>query len=325
VPTPTTTPIGQQSQRPRHRYISHPSTALSAQRSLVIALLGLTLALGLASCSYAPQSDPLAAVSVNGHTISLSLYQQLSTYDTAFSAFQGQPQNWRTPAQRSSLSNSQRQLMQFIVNAELLREQMQAQHLTISKKNQQAAATAVNQAVAHDKTLMKQSPTDATIRAVVAAETPDVVAYLITYQAMLATFEQQGKVPAVSVQVILVSAQSDAQELLGQVKHGADFATLARQHSLDTATAVNGGAIKPPFYVGGLNADFDKAAFGPHPQQYIIVPVSSDYALFKLGQRSIQPLSGVTDSTGQTQQQYINNWLTDVVLPQAQVHQYVTL
>ena len=322
--TPTTTSIGQQSQRPRRTSRVRLLPRSSAHRLLAVALLALMLALGLASCAYSPQSDPLAAVSVNGHTTSLSLYQQLLTFYLANANFQGQAQNWRTPSQRSSLSSFKQQLMQLIVNDELLREQLQAQHLSVTAKNQQAAVALVNHAVAQDKALQAKSPNDATIRALVAAETPDVLTFLTNQQAMLMAFAQQGKLPAVSVQVILVSSQADAQQLLGQAQHGADFATLAHQRSLDSATAAKGGVIGAPFYVGGLNADFDRAAFGPHPQHYVIVPVQGDYALFKLGQRSVQPLSNVSDSSGQTQQQYITNWLTDIVQPQAQVHQYVT-
>ncbi|MEO7002600.1 MAG: peptidylprolyl isomerase [Ktedonobacterales bacterium] len=323
MPTMPTTPRRQRSPGSPPRRPTHLVATQSAHRLLAVALLGLTLALGLASCSAAPQSDALAAAQINGHNISLSLYQQLEAFYRANAAFQGQPPvGGSSPAQRANLREFHQQIMQFVANVELLRDQMQAQHLSVGKKNQQAAEALVNHAVAQDKLLMAQSPKDTTLRALVAAETPDVLAYLINQQAMLTTFEQQGKVPAIAAQVILVPSQADAQQLLNQAQHGADFATLARQHSLDTTRAAKGGDYGAPIYVGGLGKTFDKQVFGPHPIQYIIVPISSDYVLFKINQHSMQPLSGVSDPT--LQQQYLTNWLTNVLQPQAQVKWYVT-
>jgi PPIC-type PPIASE domain len=42
---------------------------------------------------------------------------------------------------------------------------------------------------------------------------------------------------------ILVTSQAEAQAIAGQLAAGADFATLARQHSIDTGSAVQGGEL----------------------------------------------------------------------------------
>jgi parvulin-like peptidyl-prolyl isomerase len=55
-----------------------------------------------------------------------------------------------------------------------------------------------------------------------------------------------------------------AQAVLAQLKAGADFATLAREQSNDTASAANGGEL-PFFGQGDMPPDFEKVAFEMKP------------------------------------------------------------
>ena len=78
--------------------------------------------------------------------------------------------------------------------------------------------------------------------------------------------------PQITVQHILIAAKSDAsdeekaaakakaEELIKQLKDGADFAELAKANSADTGTAAKGGQIGP-FKRSDMVAEFSTAAY----------------------------------------------------------------
>jgi len=59
---------------------------------------------------------------------------------------------------------------------------------------------------------------------------------------------------------ILLSSKEDAQKALDKLKHGADFAKLAKEVSIDPISANRGGEIGP-FTRGDLIPEFEKAVF----------------------------------------------------------------
>ena len=75
---------------------------------------------------------------------------------------------------------------------------------------------------------------------------------------------------------ILVDSEAEATDLLDQLKDGADFASLAREHSTDTATATDGGDL------GWSSADgwvepFANAVRSATPGEPVPTPVQSQY------------------------------------------------
>lgn len=65
----------------------------------------------------------------------------------------------------------------------------------------------------------------------------------------------------VSISHILVANPKDAEELMKTVRHGKNFAAAAKEHSLDAATAPNGGQV-PPFIIGEFLPSLEAAAAG---------------------------------------------------------------
>ncbi|HZG88529.1 peptidylprolyl isomerase [Paenibacillus sp.] len=59
---------------------------------------------------------------------------------------------------------------------------------------------------------------------------------------------------------ILVDSKEEAEKLLADLKGGADFAELAKEHSKDTGSAVNGGDLNY-FGKGQMVPEFEEAAF----------------------------------------------------------------
>ncbi len=93
-------------------------------------------------------------------------------------------------------------------------------------------------------------------------------------------------------------AQKIAQGLLDQLKAGADFAALAKQHSEDSGSAQNGGDLGcfPP---GRMVREFDDAVFEMQPGQTSgLVKTSFGYHIIRLASRresTVPPLAQVKE------------------------------
>lgn len=92
---------------------------------------------------------------------------------------------------------------------------------------------------------------------------------------------------------ILVPDEKKAQEVIGKLKQGADFAALAKEYSTDTTNKDQGGDL------GYVNAntnfvpEFKKAALALEPGQYTQTPVKSNYGyhVIKAGERKGESIS----------------------------------
>ncbi len=94
----------------------------------------------------------------------------------------------------------------------------------------------------------------------------------------------------VHVRHILVKTEAEARTLFQRVQQGADFASLAKQFSLDTASATNGGDLNWVFR-GQTDTAFENAAFALLPNQ-VSGPVKTDkgYHLIQLLAKEVRPL-----------------------------------
>jgi foldase protein PrsA len=73
-------------------------------------------------------------------------------------------------------------------------------------------------------------------------------------------FNEYVKREEVKASHILVEDEEQAKEILSQIKNGADFAALAKEHSIDTNSAVKGGDLDF-FTRGKMVPEFEKVAF----------------------------------------------------------------
>jgi len=89
-----------------------------------------------------------------------------------------------------------------------------------------------------------------------------------------------------------------AEELLKQLKEGADFATLAKLHSDDKGSAAKGGELGS-FPRGVMVSEFEKAAFNLHPGQLSdVVRTSFGFHIIKVEEHiepGVKPLVDVID------------------------------
>ena len=194
-------------------------------------LLFSTLALGLTACAPSAASDPVAAMRVNGTVVSLSSYQQLLTLFDASVALQGSgassPIAWQSPGDRQTLGSARTETVNFFTNTLIIKQQLDAQHITVTKADIQAATAQLDAQIAQAQTQYKSNPTSG-LKALLDAATPDAIQWLAEQQAYTVTLAEKGSVPTAKTLGILLSSKAQADALMADIKQGQDFATLAQ-------------------------------------------------------------------------------------------------
>lgn len=101
----------------------------------------------------------------------------------------------------------------------------------------------------------------------------------ITDEAIQTYFEENkaalGQTAQVEASHILTETQEQAEEVAKKLADGGNFAELAAEYSVDTATAENGGELGS-FGEGEMAAEFEKAAFAMKPDE-ISEPVETEF------------------------------------------------
>ncbi len=103
---------------------------------------------------------------------------------------------------------------------------------------------------------------------------------------------------ALDLQIIVVDSEEEAQEILGQLGNGADFAQLARERSLDEQARGNGGDLGF-FGTGEMVPEFERAAFAAAPGE-LVGPVQTTFGYHVIqvvGREYARRLSRIVVST----------------------------
>lgn len=300
------------------------SRAASSRVSAVVIALACVLGLLLAGCAPSATNDPVLAMRVNGIPITMSSYQQLLALFDASAALQGSgtsaPLAWQSPGARQTLASAKTETVSFFENTTVIKQQLDAQNITVTQKDIDAARAQLEGQIAQAAAQAKSAPTNTGLQALVDAATPDAIMLLAQQQAYTVTLADKGSAPTVQARGILVSTLKDANGIVAAVKSGQDFATLARTKSLDTASAAKGGDLGV-VYPGQFVTAFDTQVFKDlKGDGVVIVPFTNDYGVFQITGRKLSPLSAVKDA--QTQNQYLTSWVTNVLMPQAHVDLY---
>ncbi|MGH2515952.1 MAG: peptidylprolyl isomerase [Ktedonobacterales bacterium] len=284
---------------------------------LPLALAAILCVFVLAGCGTGGASDPLVAARVNGQGISLSDYQAMLGWDEASAALPSSSGQapvsavWQSPDGRIGLAQTQQTALDFLINLQLMRQQLHTLHLSVSAA---ALATAHTQLLAAIKGAFSGS--DPSLKAALARLTPQVQNLLSEQEADQQTLLAHLQVPTVHVRVIVVDTTQHAQSLEDQLVRGADFAQLAKQDSLNTQTAQAGGEYGT-VYIGQFGPQFDAQVFAKTPGEYVIIPISGGAALFEITKPANVSLSALNNATNE--QTSFNAWLSMKVRPHASI------
>lgn len=295
-----------------------------AVAAIVMLGVGLALLPALAGCAPSASGDPVLAMRVGTTPVTLSAYQQVLALFTASDALQGSASasvvGWQSPSDRSTLNSAKNQTVGFFVDTLTLKSQLDKQHLVVTEKDIAVAIAALNTQVASVRTQLKQTPGNARLRQLVDSATPDAIRWLALQQAYTTVFAQKGKLPSAKVRGILVKTEADADAILKQLRAGGDFAALAKANSLDAQSGANGGDLGT-IYVGQFVTAFDTTVFAAASvPRFIKVPFQGSYGVFEILSRGQSPVSTV--ASAQSQQQYVNAWINNIVSPHVKVEQY---
>ena len=304
---------------------SSPRRSLTARISNVGLVFVVALGLLLSACAPSAASDPLLAMRVNGTSVTLSSYQQLLALFDASAALQGNgasaPFAWQSPGDRQTLTSARTETVNFYTNTIIIKQQLDAQHISVTQADIRAATAQLNAQIAQARAQAVANPSNSGLKALLDAATPDAIQALAEQQAYTVVMADKGSVPTAQTRGILVRTKADADSVMAALKSGQDFATLARTRSLDSASAAKGGDLGT-VYIGQLLPAFDAQVFKDMKGTgYVVVPLTSGYAVFDITGRGTAPLSALKNA--QTQQQYLTSWVTNVLIPQAKIDLYV--
>jgi parvulin-like peptidyl-prolyl isomerase len=297
--------------------------ARRTQRHLLSALFALLIGVfALAGCGLSVSSDPLVAARVNGHAIALSAYENLVRLNRANAALQATAPDWQSPGGRSQLYPMEKDALSTLTNLQLMRDALASHNISVPASDVKAARDSLNKQVDGLKAELKKTPDNTALRDLIDSLTPDTLDILAQRIAVQNALVKAPLFPSAHVRGILVQNQPEANDILEQERKGADFTTLAKDHSQDTATAGQGGELGT-IYIGQIGPEFSDAVFGPHQtnEKYLATPVGNGYAVFEVTDRKLTSLSGITDA--QAQQQIISTWMS--TLPAAKVEQFITI
>lgn len=97
------------------------------------------------------------------------------------------------------------------------------------------------------------------------------------------------------------SAKLKAEEILGKLKSGADFADLARQFSEDQSSARKGGEL-PPFGPGRMVAEFEEASFNLKNDGDISPVIKTNYGYHIIKRMELKLLESYDEKKGELKQ-----------------------
>ncbi|HLZ21856.1 MAG TPA: peptidylprolyl isomerase [Ktedonobacterales bacterium] len=292
------------------------------RRRLPLALAALLCMFVLAGCGVSASSGPLVAARVNGDGISLSDYQAMLTWDEASAALPSASQAaistaWQTPDGRTGLTQTQHTALDFLVNLQLVRQQLHTQHISVTAASLASVhgqlQSAIKDAIARN---------DPALNAALTKLTPHVQDLLVEQQADQQALIAHIQVPTIHVRVILVASQNKASDLLGQIQSGTDFALLAKQDSKDLQTAQAGGEYGT-VYIGQFGSEFDARVFAKTPDKYFILPINGEYAIFEVTKPANAPLSALNNA--QNEQTVFDAWLLNDVRAHASIQTDVAI
>jgi parvulin-like peptidyl-prolyl isomerase len=266
----------------------------------VLLLPALLLALLAAGCGGGSESVPADAVAVvDGDEVAKSDYDALITQ--ARKSYTNQKRDF-PKAGTPEFQTLKNQAVSFLVQREQFEQQAAELDVEVTDKQVEERLEQIKKqyfsgdSKKYEEQLKDQGLSDRQVRADIRAQlvsekifnavTKDVKVSDADVQAYYEKNEEQFSTPeSREVRHILVKTKVLAEQLAAQLRAGADFAALAKQHSTDTGSKESGGKLT--ITRGQTVAPFDKQAFALAKNE-VSAPVKTEF-----GFHLIEPLSEV--------------------------------
>ena len=293
--------------------------------SRVLLLPALLLALVAAGCGGGSDSVPADAVAVvDGDAVPKADFDAL--IEQARKSYANQKREF-PKAGTPEFQTLRNQAVQFLVQREQFEQEAEEFDVEVTQKQIDDRLAQIKQqyfsgdAKKYEEQLKEQGLSDKQVRADIRAQIlseqifaavtkdakvtdADVKAYYEKNKEQFSTAESR------EVRHILVKTKAKADELAAELKAGADFAALAKQHSTDTGSKATGGKLT--ITRGQTVAPFDKQAFSLAKNQ-VSAPVKTEFGfhliepLSEVKKASVTPLKEVQDSIRQQLEQTKKN------------------
>lgn len=280
--------------------INHYSSSASprhARRWGQVLLIFLLALLALGGCA-SPTTDLLGAAQVNGQTITLDQYLRFVQINKSLCQLQNQlrgvittPIDWNDPARRDDLAAVRRESLDQLINADLTNAEATALHIGISR---QAIDQLINELQQQGALL----PSDLLPSLHSSVDDLRVLARQALQQQAILQLTPNATTVEAHVAWIAVKSQATAEDVLAQLRQGADFGMLAQKYSQDSTRSTAGDA---GYFVPGQAAPaLDKVIFGAQPGQVmgpIGVTQPTDRLCFASSPGVEPPLSATAPNT----------------------------
>jgi parvulin-like peptidyl-prolyl isomerase len=209
----------------------------------------------------ASPNEPLAA-QVNGQPILLALYQRQA--QQAQNTLVAQGLDPKSKQGQDALKGLQQQVLGQLIDDVIIEQSAQAQHVSITAQDvNNRIQQMIDDAGGRDKFDSYLNKTQTTLD-----DLCTQIRASLFGDAMLnrVTAGMPTRVEQVHAAQILLASQTDADNVLAQLKAGKDFAELAKQYSKDELTRAQGGDLGW-FPRGIYPAQLDAVAFSLQPGQ----------------------------------------------------------
>jgi len=269
------------------------------------------------TASAAPTTEPLAA-QVNGQPVTLAAYEsQVARYSTSMAAA---GQDLDTPEGQQILAEGRQWVLSLMIEQLLIEQQAAQAGLVIAESDLDATIAQLRADIGDaafeqwliDEGLSLEDMRERLRGDMIATQMANRIAEAIPAQA-----------DHVHARHIVVATEEEAQQILGQLQAGADFATLARIYSQDSSTRDLGGDLG--FFPEGVltSKEVEAVAFALQPGQ------TSEVIASELGYHVVQVVERVAgreiepENLRLLRDQAVRNWI-DQLRASSDIQIYVT-
>ena len=222
------------------------------------------------------------AVKVNGKPVSMTDY--LKKMEAVKEYFSAQGFDLTAPEAASALKNVQYEVLESLISSELISQEVEKNNWALNDPEVEKQVEELKAQIPggdYQKWLEGQAMTEQEVLEYFAFThnvTKDVT---VSEEEVKEYFDVNfalygGQDEQVKARHILVETEEEALEIIELLKAGADFTELAKEKSLDTASAVNGGDLGY-FTKNQMVVEFAEAAFSQEVGTFSEKPVKTEF------------------------------------------------